>query len=190
MPENKALDAALAQASERMQKGLESLKRELATLRAGRAHPGLVEHLRVEYYGVPTPLNQVASITAPEAQLLLIQPWDKGAVGSILKAIQKSDLGLNPHSDGASIRLVIPPLTEERRREMVRQAHKRTEEGRVALRNIRRDVLEEIQQMARDKALSQDEERRAKEQLQKITDIFIASGDELGQAKETEIMEV
>ncbi|MBI4216749.1 MAG: ribosome recycling factor [Chloroflexi bacterium] len=173
-----------------MQKGLESLKRELATLRAGRAHPGLVEHLKVEYYGVPTPLNQVASIAVPEAQLLLIQPWDKGAMGSILKAIQKSDLGLNPQSDGASIRLVIPPLTEERRREMVRQAHKRTEEGRVALRNIRRDALEELRRMAREKTASEDEENRAKEQLQKITDSFIASGDELGRAKEAEIMEV
>ena len=136
------IDDALMDATDRMEKALEALRRDLATVRTGRASPGLVEHLKVDYYGAPTPLNQLATISTPDARLLTIQPWDRGSIGAIEKAILKSDLGLNPSNDGTLIRLAIPQLTEERRRELAKQVRKQVEEGRVAVRNIRRDAHE------------------------------------------------
>ncbi len=180
----------LGDAEQRMGKAIEALQRELATVRTGRASPGLVEGLRVDYYGTPTPLRQLASIGIPEARLLTIQPYDKGSLEAIEKAIHKSDLGLNPANDGSIIRLVIPQLTEERRKEMVRQVHKKLEDGRVAIRNVRRDAHELLRELLREKEVSEDEEHRAQEQLQKITDRFIAEADNVGAAKETELLEV
>lgn len=184
------IDETLADATKRMGKAVEALRRDLATVRTGRASPGLVEQLRVDYYGTPTPLKQLASITVPEARLLTVQPWDKGSLGAIEKAIQKSDLGLNPNNDGTIIRLVIPQLTEERRRELVRVVHKKAEDGRVAIRNVRRDDHEMLRDLLREKEISEDEEHRAQEQLQKITDRFVGSADEVGKEKEQELLEV
>ena len=184
------IEETLADATKRMGKAVEALRRDLATVRTGRASPGLVEQLRVDYYGTPTPLKQLASITVPEARLLTVQPWDKGSLGAIEKAIQKSDLGLNPNNDGTIIRLVIPQLTEERRRELVRVVHKKAEDGRVAIRNVRRDDHEMLRDLLREKEISEDEEHRAQEQLQKITDRFVAQVDEVGQEKERELLEV
>ena len=188
--EETMVDETLADAEQRMGKAIDALRRELATLRTGRASPGLVEQLRVDYYGTPTPLKQLASISVPEARLLTIQPWDKGSLEVIEKAIQKSDLGLNPSNDGATIRLVIPQLTEERRRELVRVLHKKVEDGRIAIRNVRRDAHEMLRDLQRDKEISEDEEHRAQEQLQKVTDRFVAQADEVGQEKEQELLEV
>jgi ribosome recycling factor len=184
------IDETLADAEERMGKAIEALRRELATVRTGRASPALVEHLRVDYYGTPTPLKQLATITVPEARLLTIQPWDKGALGAIEKAIQKSDLGLNPGNDGNLIRLVIPQLTEDRRKEMVKIVHKKVEDGRVAIRNIRRDAHEMLRDLQREKEISEDDEHRAQEQLQKVTDRFVTEADHVGQEKEHELLEV
>ena len=180
----------LADAEDRMAKAVEALRRELATVRTGRANPALVDHLRVDYYGTPTPLKQLASVMVPEARLLTIQPWDKGSLTAIEKAIQKSDLGLNPTNDGSLIRLAIPPLTEERRRELVRMVHKKVEEGRVAIRNIRRDAHSMLRDLLHDKEISEDQEHNAQEELQKVTDRFIAEADKVGQEKEQELLEV
>jgi len=184
------IEETLADAEQRMGKAIEALRRELATIRTGRAQPALVEHLRVDYYGTPTPLNQLASIAAPEARLLTIQPWDKGSMGAIERAIQMSDLGLNPTNDGNIIRLVIPQLTQERRKELVKVVHRKVEEGRVAVRNVRRDRLEELRRLQRDKKVSEDEEHRAQDRLQKLTDRFVAEADQVGQEKEQELLEV
>lgn len=184
------IEETLIDAEERMGKAVEALKRELATIRTGRASPGLVEHLRVDYYGTPTALNQLASILVPEARLLTIQPWDKGAMEAIEKTIQMSDLGLNPSNDGTIIRLVIPQLTEDRRKELVRVVYKKVEEGRVAIRNIRRDGHEMLRELMREKEISEDEEHRAQEQLQKVTDRFVGEADETGREKEQELLEV
>ena len=180
----------IADAEERMGKGIEALRRELSTIRTGRANPALVEHIRVDYYGTPTPLKQLATVMVPEARLLTIQPWDKGSLGAIEKAILKSDLGLNPSSDGAVIRLVIPQLTEDRRKELVRMVHKKVEDGRVAIRNIRRDAHEMLRDFRHEKEISEDQEFNAQEELQKVTDRFIAEADKLGEEKETELLEV
>lgn len=180
----------ITDAQERMTKGIEALRRELSTIRTGRANPALVEHIRVDYYGTPTPLKQLATVMVPEARLLTIQPWDKGSLAAIEKAIQKSDLGLNPSSDGAVIRLVIPQLTEDRRKELVRVVHKKVEEGRVAIRNIRRDAHELLRDFRREKEISEDQEFNAQEELQKVTDRFIADADKLGEEKEKELLEV
>jgi ribosome recycling factor len=184
------IDDTLADAEQRMGKAVEALSRELATIRTGRARPALVEHLRVDYYGTPTPLNQLATIAAPEPRLLTIQPWDRRSLGPIERAIQMSDLGLNPTNDGAIIRLAIPQLTEERRRDLVKLVHRRVEDGRVAVRNVRRDCLEELRRLQREKEISEDEERRAQEQLQKHTDRFVADAEQTGVEKEQELLEV
>ena len=175
---------------EKMRKSIELLKRELATIRTGRATPALIEHIKVEYAGVPTPLNQIAGISAPEASLLVIQPWDKGSIHSIEKAILKSDLGLNPASDGSVIRINIPPLTEERRQELIKTVRRRVEERRIAIRNLRREAMEELKGFEKNKDISQDEYKRALGQLQKLTDSFIADAEQTGQVKEVELMEV
>jgi ribosome recycling factor len=180
----------IADGEERMSKAIEALRRELATVRTGRANPALVEHIRVDYYGTPTPLQQLASVTVPEARLLTIQPWDKTSLGAIEKAIQKSDLGLNPNNDGSVIRLVIPQLTEDRRKDLVKVVHKKVEEGRVAIRNIRRDAHEMLRDFRKEKDISEDQEFNAQEDLQKVTDRFIADADKIGQEKEQELLEV
>jgi len=177
-------------AEEKMKKSVEVLKTELASIRTGRAHPALIEHIKVEYAGVPTPLKQLASISAPEARLLVIQPWDKNCIGNIDKAILKADLGLNPTSYGNLIRINIPPLTDERRQELIKLVHKRVEEGRVAIRNLRRDAMEELKRLEKNKEISQDEHKRALDQLQKLTDSFIANAEQTGQDKEAELTEV
>jgi len=184
------IDDALTDAEKRMQKAAEALGRELAAIRGGRARTSLVDHVKVEYYGSTMPLNQLATVSAPEARLLTIQPWDRQALSAIEKAIQKSDLGLNPSNDGHIIRLSIPPLTEERRKDLVRVVHKKVEEGRVAVRNVRRDCLEELRRLEREEHVPEDDERRAQEKLQKLTDHHIEDVDRLGQEKETELLEV
>lgn len=180
----------LVKAETRMQKAIEALKRELSTIRTGRAQPSLVEHLKVDYYGTPTPLNQIAGISAPEARLLVIQPWDRQAISPIEKAILKSDLGLNPTNDGTVLRLSIPQLTEERRKDLVKVVRKRVEEGRVALRNVRRDAAEELKELEKKKEISEDDHRRAQDQLQKLTEKMMESIGQVGQQKEAELMEV
>ncbi len=173
----------------KMKKAIEVLSRELASLRTGRATPALVDYIKVDYHGIPTPLGQLASITVPEARLIVIQPWDRSSIQNIEKAILKSDLSLNPTSDGNVIRITIPPLSEERRQELVRVVRKRAEEGRVALRNLRREGLERLRQLEKNKQISKDEYTRACEQLQKLTDIFIEKVNEMSRHKEAEIME-
>jgi ribosome recycling factor len=180
----------LQDAKTRMQKAVEALRHELATVRTGRASVGLVEHLRVDYYGTPTPLNQLATISVPDARLIVIQPYDRGGLGAIEKAILKSDLGLTPSNDGVVIRLSIPPLTEERRRDLVKLVRKRVEEARVAIRNIRRDVHEQMRKLEHEHAISQDELHRSENELQKLTDEKIKEVDRVGEEKEQELLSV
>jgi ribosome recycling factor len=180
----------LNETQQHMDKSLDVLRRELATIRTGRANPAIIERLPVEYYGAPTPLNSLATISAPDARQLLVQPYDRTAVGAIEKAIRQSDLGFNPVNDGNLIRIAIPQLTEERRRDLVRLVHKRVEESRVAIRNVRRDANEHLRRLRKDKEMSEDEEKRAQEQLQKITDRFIHDADVIGSTKEAEMLEV
>lgn len=184
------IDETLQDAEHRMQSALVALGREFDTVRTGRARPALVESLKIEYYGTPTPLNQLATIAAPEPRMITIQPWDKSQLGTIEKAIQKSDLGLNPSNDGNIIRLIVPQLTEDRRKELVKVVHKKTEEARVAVRNVRRDSLEHLRRFLHDKEVSEDDERRAQERLQKLTDRFVAEVDKRGYAKEQDLLEV
>ena len=180
----------ISETDARMKRSLEALQRELNSVRTGRATPALVENLTIDYYGVPTPLNQIAGITVPEARLLMIQPWDKQSLKDVEKGILRSDLGLVPNNDGTVIRINIPTLTEERRRELVRLVGRKLEDGHVSVRNIRRDSLEQLRSMERDKELSQDENRRAQEQLQRVTDSYIGQMDEIREAKNVEVMEV
>ena len=183
------IDDALATAENKMVKAVEVLGRELAGMRTGRASPGLVDHIRVDYYGTPTPLNQVASISVPEARMLIIQPWDRALLPVIEKAILKSELGLNPSSDGNVIRLVIPQLTEERRKDLVKVVRKRVEDGRIAVRNVRREALEKLRGMQKTKEISEDDEKRAEGRLQDLTDRFIQDVDKVGKNKEEEVLE-
>jgi len=184
------LKETLQDARERMEKTAESLQADLRTIRTGRASPALVEKLPVEYYGAPTPLNQLASISAPEPRLLMIRPWDRNTLGLIEKAILKSDLGLTPNSDGQVIRLVIPQLTEERRRDLNRLVAKRVEEARVSVRNIRRDAIDMLRDLEKEKIISEDELYQGRDEVQELTDDFIKQVDSIGRAKEAEIMEV
>ncbi|GIO83810.1 ribosome-recycling factor [Paenibacillus faecis] len=176
-------------AEERMDKAIQALKRDLATLRAGRATPSLLDRIQVDYYGSPTPINQLANINTPDSRTLMIQPWDKSSLADIERAIQKSDLGLTPANDGTSIRLSIPALTEERRVELVKLTKKFGEEAKVAIRNIRRDANDDIKKLEKTD-ISEDESRRHQEDIQKTTDKFIAEVDKVLAAKEKEIMEV
>jgi len=184
------IEEILADSEERMKKTVDAVQRELTAIRTGHAHTGLVDHVRVEYYGSQMPVNQMATVAAPEARLLTIQPWDKGALSAIEKALQKSDLGLTPSNDGQIIRLAIPPLTEQRRKEMIKLVHKRVEDGHVAIRNVRRDGLEHVRRLVHDKEASEDDQRKAQDQLQKLTDRYVALVDERGKEKEAELMEV
>ena len=190
MADDKNVEDVLKDVTSRMEKSLQVFQHDLNSIRTGRASTALVESIDVDYYGTTMPLNQLATITAPEARLLVIQPYDRGALVAIEKEIQKSDLGLTPNNDGAIIRLSIPPLTEERRKDMVKQLKRKLEEGHVAVRNIRRDGLEHIRALEKEKQVSEDESRRAQERLQKITDEHIAKGDAVSTKKETELMEI
>ncbi len=174
----------------RMKDSVSVLKDDLAAIRTGRASPALVEKLSVVYYGTPTPLNQLATIAAPEPQLLTIRPFDPGSLGTIEKAIQTSELGLTPSNDGKIIRLAIPPLTEERRREIVKVVHKRVEESKVAIRHIRRDALEDLREFEKEKMISEDDFFRSRDDLQDLTDRYVEQIEELRSRKEQEIMEV
>ncbi|MBM3469448.1 MAG: ribosome recycling factor [Armatimonadetes bacterium] len=183
-------DEVLGDAKLRMQKAVEATRREFASLRTGRANSALLDQIRVDYYETPTPINQLATISVPEARLLVVQPWDKAATREIERAILKSDLGLVPSSDGIVIRIPIPTLTEERRKDLAKIARKHAEEGRVAIRNVRREAKEMLEQFEDDGDISEDECRRGLERLQHLTDETIAQLDRLLQAKEQEIMEV
>lgn len=184
------IDEVLLSADERMQKAIGAMKRDFNNIRSGRATPALVDGIKVEAYGTPTPLNQVATISIPEASLLIIQPWDRNILNDIQKAILKSDLGINPINDGNIIRLVVPAPTEERRKEMVKVVRKRVEEAKIGIRNIRRDAMEELRKLQKDKEISQDEGERALTSLQKITDGFVKEADQVGKDKEAEILEI
>ena len=180
----------LREAETKMQKSLDALGKEILTIRTGRASPALVDRIPVEYYGNPTPLNQLASITAPEPRLIVIQPWDRTVITAVEKALQKSELGLNPANDGQVIRVPIPPLNEERRREYVRLVKRYAESAHVAVRNIRRDQMEKIKAAEKARQVSADDAKRASERLQKVADRYIAKVDEAAARKEAEIMEV
>ncbi|RJQ41349.1 MAG: ribosome recycling factor [Dehalococcoidia bacterium] len=183
-------DEVIQKARDKMHHSAETFKVELASIRSGRASPGLVEHLKVDYAGVPTPLRHMAAVASPEARLLVIQPWDKSTIGNIEKAILKSDLGLTPTNDGNVIRINIPPLSEERRLELIKLLHHRIEERRIAVRNCRREAMEELKALEKDKTLSQDEHKRALEQLQKVTDSAIGLVEKIGAEKEAELREI
>jgi ribosome recycling factor len=182
--------SSLQNTEAKMRASVEGLKRELATIRTGHATPALVEHLKVEYAGALVPLNQIAGITAPEARLLVIQPWDRASIPSIEKAILKSELGLNPSISGNVIRLVIPQLSVERRQELTKVVRKRVEDRKIMIRNVRRDAMTELKELEKNKNISQDEHKRALDQLQKLTDKFITDIDKVARDKEAELMEV
>ena len=184
------IDDELLDAADRMEKAVDALRRDLAAIRTGRASPAIVEHLQVDYYGTPTPLNQLATISTPEARLIVIQPWDRGSIGAVEKAILKSDIGLNPSNDGTVIRLAIPQLTEERRREIAKQVRKRVEDARIAARNIRRDRHDHIRRLEHDHEISQDNLHRAETDLQKLTDDQVKEIDNVGHEKEEEVLAV
>ena len=184
------VDDLFGDAERRMQKAVEALKQDISSIRTGRASSALIERITVDYYGTPTPINQVASISVPDARLLVIQPWDRKLLTDIEKAIQKSDLGINPNNDGQVIRLAIPPLNEERRRDMVKTLHKKLDEHKVAIRNIRRDAHDKLRDRVKTKEISEDELKRNTERLQKLTDRFIDEMDKVGKSKEMEILEV
>ena len=175
-------------AKARMHKAVEALKAELASVRSGRASTGLVDHIKADYYGIPTPLNQIATITTPDARLIVITPFDKGAMGAIEKAILKSDLGLTPTNDGTVIRLSIPPLTEDRRRDLAKHVRKRVEDARVAVRNVRRDIHDHIRQIEHEHQISQDDLHRSETDLQKLTDEQIKEVDSIGEEKEKDLL--
>jgi ribosome recycling factor len=180
----------IANAEERMKKAMDALQRDLATIRTGRAAPALLDRVTVEYYGTETPLNQVAGISAPEARLLMIQPWDRGSIPAIEKAILKSDLGLTPNSDGQVVRLSIPQLTEERRKQLVKTVHHMVEESKVSVRNVRRDAMHAVHKLLQEKQISEDEERRADGQLDDLAKKYTEEAATIGKHKEHEVMEV
>jgi ribosome recycling factor len=184
------IDELLKDAGERMTKSVESTKSEFGTVRTGRASPALLDRVVVDYYGAPTPLKQLATISAPEARLLTVQPYDKSSIKAIEKAINESDIGLNPSNDGALIRLVVPELTEERRRELVKVVRHLAEEGRVAIRNVRRDVMHDLRELKAEGEAGSDDEHRAEVELQKLTDVRVSDLDLVLKAKEAEILEV
>jgi ribosome recycling factor len=184
------IDASLTDAAHKMEQAVTHLKDELSSIRTGRATPAVLNRVTVEYYGAPVPLNQLASINVPEPRLLVVQPFDKGAIGAIEKAIQSSDLGITPSNDGQVIRLAFPPLTEERRKELVKQVHGRAEESRVAVRNVRRHAKEDMEKLEREGGISQDDLGRGEKELQKLTDRHVAEIDGIQGHKEQELMEV
>lgn len=184
------VDEVIVDTDSRMQKSVEALQRDLNTVRTGRASPALIEGINVDYYGVPTPLNQLATISVPEARVLMIQPWDRQLLKDVEKGILTSDMGLVPNNDGTAIRINLPAPTEERRKDLVRTVGRKVEEGLVAIRNIRRDGLESFRSMEKSKDLSSDESHKAQEQLQGVTDRFSAQMSDIKAEKESEVMEV
>jgi len=184
------IEDVIADARTRMEKAMEALQRDLTAVRTGRAAPSLVERVTVEQYGTEMPLNQLANIAAPEARMLTITPWDKSSIGAIEKAIRKSELGLNPSNDGSMIRLVIPPLTEDRRKQMVKVVHSKVEDAKIAVRNIRRDAMSQAKEFKDEKMISEDDERRAETQIQELTNKFTAQADQIGKDKERDVMQV
>jgi ribosome recycling factor len=184
------VQTALNDATDKMEKAVTHLKEDLSGIRTGRATPAVLNRVTVEYYGTPVPLNQLASINVPEPRLLAISPFDKSSLSSIEKAIQASDLGITPSNDGQVIRLSFPPLTEERRKELVKQVHHRAEEGRVAVRNVRRHHKDELEKLEREGSISEDDLTRSEKELQKLTDRFVAEIDDIQRHKEQELMEV
>ena len=186
----KTPEQVLSDTSRRMDRAIDALRQDLNSLRTGRATPSLVENLGVDYYGTATPLKQIASISAPDSRALLVQPWDKGSLAEIEKSLMKSEMGFNPSNDGNNITIPIPPLNQERRQELVRLLKKKIEDSKVAIRNVRRDGLDSLRKMERDKSISQDENRRAQDQLQKTTDGHTKEADGVAVAKEAEIMQV
>ena len=187
---NHTLPEILSNTANSMKKAVASIHHDLSSLRTGRASSALLDRITVEYYGTPTPLNQLASISAPEAQLLVIQPWDNGIIQSIEKSIMNSDLGLNPSNDGHTIRVPISALSQDRRQELIRVLKSRSEDGKVSVRNIRRNALDELRSSERNKTASQDDVRKAQGELQKITDVHIHQIDELSSAKEAEMLQI
>jgi ribosome recycling factor len=185
-----SVDSALKDAAEKMQKAVAHLKEDLGGIRTGRATPALLNRVAVEYYGAPVPLQQLASMSVPEPRTLMVQPFDKTAIGAIEKAILSSDLGITPSNDGNVIRLSFPLLTEERRRQLVKQVHARAEDGRVAVRNVRRHHKDEVEKLEKQHEISEDDLKRAEKELQKLTDQFVAEIDEIQRHKEQELMEV
>jgi ribosome recycling factor len=184
------IDELLQDARERMDKSVAAIRQEFASVRTGRASPALLDRIAVDYYGTSTPLRQLATISAPEARLLTVQPYDKSSIRSIEKAIMESDVGLTPNSDGTVIRLAIPELTEERRRQLVKVVHGIAEEGRVAIRNIRRDVMHDLRELKSEGEVGSDDEHRAEGELQRVTDVKVAELDSLMHNKEAEVLEV
>jgi ribosome recycling factor len=183
-------DKILRNADSKMKKTIEALTKELSSIRTGRASPALVEHIKIDYHGVITPLIQLASISVPEPKTIAIHPWDRTIINTIDKAILKSDLGLNPVNDGTNIRISLPALTEERRKDLIKAVHKRLEESRITIRNLRRESIDELKIAEKNKEISQDQNIRASEQLQKLTDSHIESINRIGKDKESEIFEV
>lgn len=184
------ISEVIKDAEERMHKGVDALRREYASIRAGRANPSVLDKVMVEYYGTPTPISQLANISAPEPRMLVIQSWDKTVLPAIEKAIMKSDLGLNPSSDGTVIRLIIPQLTAQRRAELVKKVKKEAEEARIAVRNVRRDVNDKLKKLEKDHDASEDDIKRAQEDVQKMTDKIIKEIEHVMETKESEITEV
>lgn len=184
------INEVLADGKKRMEGALNALENDFGKLRTGRASTSLVDQISVDYYGTPTPINQLASVSVPDSRSIAIQPWDKGAFPLIEKALQHSDLGLNPVNDGKMLRINIPPLTEERRKELVKIAKKYTEDSKVAIRNVRRDMNDTLKKMEKDKDISEDENRKAQDDVQKLTDDYVKKCDEACAEKEKEILEI
>ena len=174
----------------KLSKAVEVLKRDIGSIRSGRATPALIENLSVDYYGVPTSLNQLATISAPEASTIVIQPWDKQALKDIERSLLKAEMGFNPSNDGTVIRIPVPPLSQERRKELVKVLKRKIEDGKVVIRNVRRDAIEHLRNMGRNKYISEDNNRKAQEKLQKTTETYIAQMDQVSSAKEADIMQV
>src|SRR5499427_2971733 len=185
-----AIKDEVAQVRKRMEKAIDDIRKELATIRTGRASISILDNIQVDYYGVPTPINQVAQLATPEATLVTVQPYDVSLVGPIEKSIRASDLGLNPSNDGRLIRIPIPALTEERRKQLAKHVHKVLEDHRTAVRNIRRDINDHLKKMLKDKAISEDDEKKTLEEIQKLTDDYVKKLEEVAKNKETEIMKV
>ena len=188
--ENLTPEVILSDTADRMSKSIDALRRELSTLRTGRATPALLDNIHVDYYGASTPLNQLASVSAPDAQAIIIQPWDKGSIQDIEKSLSTSELGFNPSNDGNQITVPIPPLTQERRLDMVKLLKKKIEDGKVSVRNVRRDSVERLRKLEKDKSISQDDSRRGQDQIQKSTDNHTKLIDDIAKAKEEEITQV
>ena len=180
----------IAQTEHKMKATVEHTREEFVKIRTGRASTGLLDQIKVDYYGTPTPISQMASVAVPDSRTITIQPWDKGGISVVEKAILKSDLGLTPVNDGRIIRINIPPLTEERRKELVKVARKYTEDAKVAVRNVRRDANDSLKKLEKEKTITEDEQKKAEAEVQKLTDKFVADADKRSQAKEKEIMDI